>query len=84
MGINRYVLLLVISIALGLATRDVSTASQFDQGARRAIAPEGRLRVGVYPGSPTSMIRDQPNMNGDPAKWDNDWSYIAVKSTISF
>ena len=59
MSINRYVLLLVITIALGLATRDVSTALQFDQGARRAIAPEGRLRVGVYPGSPTSMIRDQ-------------------------
>src|SRR5476649_47299 len=25
---------------------------------RHALAPTGRLRVGVYPGSPTSMIRD--------------------------
>jgi len=30
-----------------------------DPQARAALAPTGALRVGVYPGSPTSMVRDQ-------------------------
>ena len=59
MSINRYVPLLILTVTLGLPAVDVSTAAQLDQGARRAVAPEGRLRVGVYPGSPTSMIRDE-------------------------
>ena len=50
---------LMVTIASGLLTRDVSTAVQVGQAARHAVAPTGRLRVGVYPGSPTSMIRDQ-------------------------
>jgi polar amino acid transport system substrate-binding protein len=58
MGINRLVLL-VMTVAPGLLTHDVSTAVQIDRAARDAVAPTGRLRVGVYPGSPTSMIRDQ-------------------------
>jgi polar amino acid transport system substrate-binding protein len=32
--------------------------AQPDAGVRQALAPTGKLRVGVYPGSPTSMIRD--------------------------
>ncbi len=30
-----------------------------DAGARAALAPTGALRVGVYPGSPTSLVRDK-------------------------
>ncbi len=29
-----------------------------DAGVRQALAPSGKLRVGVYAGSPTSMVRD--------------------------
>jgi polar amino acid transport system substrate-binding protein len=31
---------------------------QVDSGARAALAPTGTLRIGVYPGSPTSMMVD--------------------------
>lgn len=36
----------------------VSTAAQPAADMRRVLAPSGKLRVGVYPGSPTSMIQD--------------------------
>jgi polar amino acid transport system substrate-binding protein len=50
---------------LGLAAAGVlllagcaSTAPPVDIAVRQALAPTGSLRVGVYPGSPTSMVRD--------------------------
>ena len=35
-----------------------NTVAQIAPDVRQALAPGGKLRVGVYPGSPTSMIRD--------------------------
>lgn len=36
-----------------------NTVAQIAPDVRQALAPRGKLRVGVYPGSPTSMIRDR-------------------------
>jgi polar amino acid transport system substrate-binding protein len=36
----------------------VSAGAQVTQAVRETVAPTGKLRVGVYPGSPTSLIRD--------------------------
>jgi polar amino acid transport system substrate-binding protein len=36
-----------------------NTVAQIAPDVRQALAPGGKLRVGVYPGSPTSMIRDR-------------------------
>ncbi len=36
-----------------------NTVAQIAAAVRQALAPGGKLRVGVYPGSPTSMIRDR-------------------------
>ena len=36
----------------------VSTSTQEMADARAALAPTGKLRIGVYPGSPSSMVRD--------------------------
>ena len=36
-----------------------NTVAQIAPAVRQALAPGGTLRVGVYPGSPTSMIRDR-------------------------
>ena len=36
-----------------------NTVAQIAPAVRQALAPGGKLRVGVYPGSPTSMIRDR-------------------------
>ena len=47
--------------AAGLLLSGCSTApaaSSEVQNARAALAPTGALRIGVYPGSPTSMVRD--------------------------
>jgi polar amino acid transport system substrate-binding protein len=46
---------LVVAAALLLAACS-TVAPRMDAEARRALAPTGSLRVGVYPGSPTSMI----------------------------
>ena len=67
---NRRSMLGVVAIALlGIAVIPGSAIAQpsmlKEQGTtiatpqvRRALAPAGRLRVGVYPGSPFSMVRD--------------------------
>jgi polar amino acid transport system substrate-binding protein len=50
---------LILSVALGVlltSCADMHTAPSPE--ARQALAPSGKLRVGVYPGSPFSMIRD--------------------------
>jgi len=37
-----------------------STATMSSEGLRQVLAPTGKLRVGLYPGTPTSYIRDNP------------------------
>src|ERR1700761_5719618 len=49
---NRFV------IVVAAAAFAASTLSAFAQDARQILAPTGKLRVGVYFGSPTSMVRD--------------------------
>jgi polar amino acid transport system substrate-binding protein len=44
-------------VAMGLAACTVLPALPTDAD-RRTLAPSGPLRVGVYPGSPVSMVRD--------------------------
>jgi hypothetical protein len=46
-------------IAAAAATMLVAmTFGAFAQNARETLAPTGKLRVGVYFGSPTSMVHD--------------------------
>jgi polar amino acid transport system substrate-binding protein len=40
-----------------IATAITVSAGASAEDAREVLAPKGRLRVGVYPGSPTSMVR---------------------------
>jgi polar amino acid transport system substrate-binding protein len=50
-----------ISVIVAIAALLVACAALAAQSAadvRRVLAPSGKLRVGVYPGSPTSMIQD--------------------------
>ena len=49
---NRFV------IMMAAASLAASAFSAFAQDARQILAPTGKLRVGVYYGSPTSMVRD--------------------------
>ncbi len=51
-------LLLSLLPALLLAACAGMTAAP-DPQVRAALAPTGTLRVGVYPGSPSSMVRDE-------------------------
>ena len=54
---RRKLFALVLAIAGGLAGCAAPTPS-VDPAVRQVLAPSGALRVGVYPGSPTSMIKD--------------------------
>lgn len=45
-------------IMMAAASLAASAFSAFAQDARQILAPTGKLRVGVYYGSPTSMVRD--------------------------
>src|SRR5258705_5776067 len=47
----------IAALVLAYAT----IAAQPAQDMQRILAPSGKLRVGVYPGSPTSMIQDAPS-----------------------
>ena len=62
--LRRNFLALVI-ISAGLLSACASMAPTADANVRQALAPTGTLRVGVYPGSPTSMVRDPKT--GEPA-----------------
>jgi len=55
---SRYLVVLVTAMVGALLSGRVSTAVAPMPQVREALAPTGKLRVGVYPGSPTSMIRD--------------------------
>jgi polar amino acid transport system substrate-binding protein len=47
---------MVVTAAMGLLAASVS--GTFAEDAKEILAPKGKLRVGVYYGSPTSMVRD--------------------------
>ena len=49
---------LLAVLALALLAGCGTLARDTDAEARRALAPTGTLRVGVYPGSPTSLVVD--------------------------
>jgi polar amino acid transport system substrate-binding protein len=53
--------ILVLGMAMAVPAPDghANAAPQVAPDVRDALAPGGKLRVGVYPGSPTSMIRDR-------------------------
>jgi polar amino acid transport system substrate-binding protein len=53
MGIGR----LITGVMIAMAITAANSPPTFAQDAREVLAPKGRLRVGVYPGSPTSMVR---------------------------
>lgn len=55
---SRYLVVLVTAMVSVLLTGGVGTAVTPAAQSLQALAPTGKLRVGVYPGSPTSMIRD--------------------------
>jgi polar amino acid transport system substrate-binding protein len=48
---------LLVSAIIAMAITAVTSAGARAQDARDVLAPNGRLRVGVYLGSPTSMVR---------------------------
>jgi polar amino acid transport system substrate-binding protein len=57
MGIAR----LLVGAMITMAAMAANSPVVFAQDARDVLAPKGRLRVGVYPGSPTSMVRNPNN-----------------------
>src|SRR4051812_27656335 len=50
--------LLSLALPLWLAGCAAVAPPTVDPQVRAALAPSGSLRVGVYPGSPTSLVRD--------------------------
>ena len=61
-ALRRSVLrLVIVSLALLSACESVSTAR--DPAAAQALAPTGKLRVGLYSGTPTSIIGDPASGN---------------------
>jgi polar amino acid transport system substrate-binding protein len=55
---------LFFSALLAMAVTAVILTEVLAEDARDVLAPKGRLRVGVYPGSPTSMVRQ--SSTGEP------------------
>ncbi len=49
---------LLVTMAVAAEFAASASASALAQDAREVLAPKGRLRVGVYLGSPLSMVRD--------------------------
>lgn len=49
---------LSVVVIAGLLTACAGTSTTPSPEVRQVLAPTGKLRVGVYPGSPTSMLRD--------------------------
>jgi polar amino acid transport system substrate-binding protein len=56
---TRCLIVLVAATVATLSSEPVRTQVTPMPDVRQAAAPTGRLRVGLYPGSPTSMIRDR-------------------------
>jgi polar amino acid transport system substrate-binding protein len=53
---QRSLLRITAAISLALAAGCATVATAPDPAAIRALAPTGKLRVGLYPGTPTSII----------------------------
>ena len=53
-------IILLIAVVTALYAGYASTATMSSEGLRQVLAPTGKLRVGLYPGTPTSYIRDNP------------------------
>src|ERR1700756_1212958 len=49
---------LFVAIVLAAFTLAASAFGAFAEDARAILAPTGKLRIGVYFGSPTSLVRD--------------------------
>lgn len=58
MAIIRWPIIPIIAIVTTLLAGCASTAVAPSPEVRQVLAPTGKLRVGVYPGSPISMLRD--------------------------
>jgi len=56
---NAVMVLAPMAVTAAASDGCVDTGTQLATEARQALAPSGKLRVGVYPGSPTSMVRDR-------------------------
>ena len=56
-------------LALALLVAACATGA-VDPAAREALAPTGKLRVAVYPGSPTSMVKDAASGETRGVTWD--------------
>ncbi len=57
---RRCAALLVATLVVGpLPGGEVALRMQLGPLVRKAVAPAGPLRIGVYPGSPTSLLRDE-------------------------
>lgn len=57
MGIAMKIGRLFASGMIAMTLIAITSGGALTQDARDVLAPKGRLRVGVYPGSPTSMVR---------------------------
>jgi polar amino acid transport system substrate-binding protein len=55
MRTSRYLSTAIFALLIAACAGTQSTPTQ---EVRQALAPTGKLRVGVYPGSPFSMVRD--------------------------
>src|SRR5437868_6866420 len=60
-ALRCYGLHVVLLLALFAGCANVATAP--DRSAIRSLAPTGKLRVGLYPGTPTSIIGDAASGN---------------------
>lgn len=67
--VNRRHFLSLAAIALVLAGC-AATRVEPDALARQALAPTGKLRVAVYPGSPTSMVKDAASGETRGVTWE--------------
>ena len=57
-GLGSVVLLVTAIVVQSSPGGEAAWRMQFTQLIRDAVAPAGALRIGVYPGSPTSLVRD--------------------------
>jgi polar amino acid transport system substrate-binding protein len=65
MGVNalRRCVLPVVALALALPAGCASVSMTLDPAVAQVLAPTGKLRVGLYPGTPTSIIGDPASGN---------------------
>jgi polar amino acid transport system substrate-binding protein len=64
------ILVLAVAMTTVAAGGRVDPAAQATADVRQAVAPSGKLRVGVYPGSPTSLIGDPKSSDAKGLSFD--------------